>query len=115
MRRSPCGTEFLAEWIPGYRARRDRLAAGLKAAGFEIEAPRRRALPLSENAFLAPLRLARSGPVLLDGAKIATVPGLVFGPEGEGHLRFSFSVPEEMIAGGVEALSAFAHATSGRS
>ena len=36
------------------------------------------------------------------------MPGLVFGPEGEGHLRFSFSVAEEMITGGVEALAAFA-------
>jgi aspartate/methionine/tyrosine aminotransferase len=42
------------------------------------------------------------------------VPGTVFGPEGEGHLRFSFSVSDEMIAGGVEALTAFASATSGR-
>jgi aspartate/methionine/tyrosine aminotransferase len=32
------------------------------------------------------------------------VPGLVFGPEGEGHLRFSFSVPEETIDAGVQAL-----------
>ena len=46
--------------------------------------------------------------VLLEGAKVATVPGMVFGPEGEGHLRFSFSVAEDMIAGGVEALTAFA-------
>ena len=45
---------------------------------------------------------------LLDEARIATVPGVVFGPEGEGHLRFSFSVSDEMIAGGVEALAAFA-------
>ena len=52
--------------------------------------------------------------VLLDEAKIATVPGIVFGPEGEGHLRFSFSVSEDMIAGGAEALAAFASATSGR-
>jgi aspartate aminotransferase len=42
--------------------------------------------------------------MLLDTAHVATVPGLVFGPEGEGHLRFSFSVPEETIASGIEAL-----------
>jgi len=35
---------------------------------------------------------------------VATVPGIVFGPEGEGHLRFSFSVAEETIAGGTQAL-----------
>jgi aspartate aminotransferase len=51
----------------------------------------------------------------LDEARIATVPGIVFGPEGEGHLRFSFSVSEEMIAGGVESLASFAHAAAGRS
>jgi aspartate aminotransferase len=45
--------------------------------------------------------------MLLDTAQVATVPGLVFGPEGEGHLRFSFSVPEETIASGVEALRSF--------
>ena len=38
-------------------------------------------------------------------------PGLVFGPEGEGHLRFSFSVAEPMIQGGIEALRSFASAS----
>ena len=33
----------------------------------------------------------------------APVPGLAFGPGGEGHLSFSFSVAEDMISGGVEA------------
>ena len=28
---------------------------------------------------------------LLDAAQVATVPGIVFGEHGEGHLRFSFS------------------------
>src|SRR5262245_10876281 len=34
------GTAYAAGWKAGYRARRDRLVAGLKAAGFAIEAPR---------------------------------------------------------------------------
>ena len=42
--------------------------------------------------------------LLLDRARVATVPGLVFGPEGEGHLRFSFSTPVETIERGLEAL-----------
>ena len=41
---------------------------------------------------------------LLDSIRVATVPGVVFGPEGEGHVRLSFSVSEDTIAGGVEAL-----------
>lgn len=34
---------------------------------------------------------------LLTEAKISTTPGIAFGPTGEGHIRLSFCVPEEMI------------------
>jgi aspartate aminotransferase len=107
------GTEFVAEWRNGYRARRNRLMAGLSAAGYEHEAPRA-ALYLFPKcpAWLGQDSRAAAR-TLLDGARVATVPGVVFGPEGEGHLRFSFSVSEEMIAGGVEALAAFANQTAG--
>ena len=44
------GTEYVAGWKAGYRARRDRLVAGLKAAGFEHRAAARRALPLPEDS-----------------------------------------------------------------
>jgi aspartate aminotransferase len=106
------GDSFLKEARAGYRRRRDALVAGLRAAGFELEAPRA-ALYLFPKA---PLSLGpdsrQAARILLDGARVATVPGLVFGPEGEGHLRFSFSVPEETIAGGAEALKSFAAATT---
>jgi aspartate aminotransferase len=108
------GTEFVAEWRAGYRARRDRLAAGLKVAGFEITPPRAALYLFPKTPAWLPSDSRAAARALLDEAKIATVPGIVFGPEGEGHLRFSFSVSDEMIAGGVEALSAFASATSGR-
>jgi aspartate aminotransferase len=108
------GTEFVAEWKAGYRSRRDRLVAGLKAAGFELETPRAALYLFPRTPAWLPSDSRAAARMLLDEAKIATVPGIVFGPEGEGHLRFSFSVSEEMIAGGVEALGAFAHATSGR-
>ncbi len=108
------GTEFVAEWKAGYRSRRDRLVAGLKAAGFELETPRAALYLFPKTPAWLPPDSRAAARTLLDEAKIATVPGIVFGPEGEGHLRFSFSVSEEMIAGGVEALAAFAHATSGR-
>ncbi|HNG92088.1 MAG TPA: aminotransferase class I/II-fold pyridoxal phosphate-dependent enzyme, partial [Acidobacteriota bacterium] len=42
---------------------------------------------------------------LLDKAHIATVPGVVFGKEGEGHLRFSYSLAPEIIEKGLESLS----------
>ena len=107
------GTEFVSEWRKGYRSRRDRLAAGLRGAGFELETPHA-ALYLFPKApawLGADSRAAAK--TLLDGARVATVPGIVFGPEGEGHLRFSFSVSDEMIAGGCEALAAFATQTAG--
>jgi aspartate aminotransferase len=108
------GTEFVAEWKAGYRARRDHLVAGLKAAGFELEAPRAALYLFPKTPSWLPSDSPEAARILLDGAKIATVPGIVFGPEGEGHLRFSFSVSKEMIAGGVEALAAFAAAAAAR-
>jgi aspartate aminotransferase len=108
------GTEFVADWKAGYRARRDRLVAGLKAAGFELEAPPAALYLFPKTPSWLPSDSREAARALLDGARIATVPGVVFGPEGEGHLRFSFSVSDEMIAGGTEALAAFAAATAAR-
>ena len=107
------GTEFVAGWKAGYRSRRDRLVAGLKAAGFELETPRAALYLFPKLPVVARRDSREAARTLLDGAKIATVPGIVFGPEGEGHLRFSFSVSDEMIAGGVEALATFAAAAAG--
>jgi aspartate aminotransferase len=99
---------FLQEAHAGYRARRDRLVKGLKDAGFEITPPRA-ALYLFPKVPAALGQDSRSAAKeLLDRARVATVPGIVFGPEGEGHLRFTFSVAEAMIEGGVDALRAFA-------
>ena len=104
--------DFLREAQAGYRRRRDALVAGLRAAGFEIETPRAalylfpRVPPsLGEDS-------AAAARYLLDTVRVATVPGVVFGPEGQGHLRFSFSVPEETIAGGVEALRSLSAAVA---
>jgi len=98
------GESFLEDWKAGYRRRRDRLVEGLRAAGFELETPRAALylFPKIPAALGTDSRAAAA--MLLDTARVATVPGLVFGPEGEGHLRFSFSVPEETIAAGVQAL-----------
>ena len=41
---------------------------------------------------------------LLNRANVATVPGIVFGGEGEGHLRFSFSTSIETIEAGLDSL-----------
>ena len=108
------GTEFVSAWRDGYRSRRDRLVDGLQAAGFDIEKPRAALYLFPKTPSWLPTDSREAARQLLDGAKIATVPGIVFGPEGEGRLRFSFSVSEEMIAGGVEALQTFAAAAATR-
>jgi aspartate aminotransferase len=100
--------DFLREARAGYRRRRDALVAGLRAAGFEIEPPRAALYLFPRIPASLGSDSAKAAQTLLDGPRVATVPGVVFGPEGEGRLRFSFSVPEETIAGGAEALRAFA-------
>jgi aspartate aminotransferase len=107
------GTEFVAEWKSGYRARRDRLVSGLRGAGFALEAPRAALYLFPKTPAWLGADSRAAAKTLLEGARVATVPGIVFGPEGEGHLRFSFSVSDAMIDGGCEALAAFATQTAG--
>ncbi len=44
---------------------------------------------------------------LLREAKVSTTPGVDFGPTGEGHLRLSFCVPEEMIDKAFDRMESF--------
>ncbi|HEX7296260.1 MAG TPA: aminotransferase class I/II-fold pyridoxal phosphate-dependent enzyme [Pyrinomonadaceae bacterium] len=86
-----------------YRKRRDLLLSGLNELGLTCEKP--------AGAFYAFPDVTRvssdsrkAAEILLERAQVAAVPGIVFGPEGEGHLRFSFSTPLETIEGGLESL-----------
>jgi aspartate aminotransferase len=97
-------SDFLEDAKAGYRRRRDALAAGLRAAGFELETPRAALYLFPKIPASLGSGSAAAATALLDARRVATVPGIVFGPEGEGHLRFSFSVSEDTIAGGVRAL-----------
>ena len=42
--------------------------------------------------------------MLLEKAHVATIPGVVFGAQGEGHVRFGYAVPPETIEAGLAAL-----------
>ena len=87
-----------------YRRRRDLLVDGFRNAGFACLTP--------PGAFYAfPDVRARLGndswqamETLLERTSIASVPGAVFGPEGEGHLRMSYSTSMEVLEEAVEAL-----------
>ena len=87
-----------------YRRRRDLLVDGFRHAGFDCLTP--------PGAFYAfPDVRARLGDdswkameTLLERTAIASVPGAVFGPEGEGHLRMSYSTSMEVLEEAVQAL-----------
>ena len=105
---TPSGSRRFPEGAGGRRQRRDRLQAQGRRLRDHPAPPR-----LHFRVSGASRRDLRSPPGdLLDRARVATVPGIVFGPEGEGHLRFTFSVAEKMIEGGVDALRAFATASA---
>lgn len=89
-----------------YRRRRDLLVAGLKDAGLECDPPAGAfyAFPNTEKIH----RNSRTAAdILLDRAHIATIPGVVFGAQGEGHLRFGYAIPVPEIEACVKALRGF--------
>ena len=86
-----------------YRTRRDLLVSGLNELGLFCEPP--------AGAFYAFPDVTRisndsreAAEILLDRAGVASVPGVVFGPDGQGHLRFSFSTSIETIEAGLDSL-----------
>jgi len=92
-----------AEHRAAYQQRRDLLVAGLNELGLSC--------PLPAGTFYAFPDVSRLGTdsrvaadTLLEKAQVATVPGVVFGPHGEGHLRFSFSTSLETINAGLESM-----------
>ncbi|MGQ0763080.1 MAG: pyridoxal phosphate-dependent aminotransferase [Acidobacteriota bacterium] len=96
-------SDFLQTSRAAYRERRDLLVGGLNELGLTCDPPAGAfyAFPdvtrISENS-------REAAEVLLNRARVATVPGVVFGPDGEGHVRFSFSTSIETIQGGLESL-----------
>lgn len=86
-----------------YQKRRDLLLAGLNELGLTCEPPAG-----AFYAFPDASRISKdsreAADILLDRAQVATVPGIVFGPHGEGHLRFSFSTSSEAIEAGLDSL-----------
>jgi aspartate aminotransferase len=89
-----------------YRARRDLLVAGLLEVGLKCEMP--------EGAFYAfpdvrgiDKDSRKVAGMLLEKAHVATIPGVVFGAQGEGHVRFGYAMPIEAITAGLAALKEY--------
>lgn len=93
----------LAEIRDQYRVRRDLLLKGLNEIGLHCASP--------AGAFYAFPDVSRinkdsreAADALLNRAQVAAVPGIVFGAQGESHLRFSFSTSIETIEAGLDSL-----------
>lgn len=89
-----------------YRKRRDLLVTALNEVGLACEPPAGAfyAFPNCERIHKNSRTAAQ---ILLDKAHIATVPGSVFGAQGEGHLRFGYGISVREIEDCVEALHQF--------
>jgi len=92
--------------LDDYRQRRDLLVAGLNEVGLECEPPAG-AFYAFPNAEKIHKNSRTAAQILLDKAHIATIPGSVFGAQGEGHLRFGYAVTIAEIEDAVSALKKF--------
>lgn len=86
-----------------YRKRRDLLVSALNEVGLRCEPPAGAfyAFPNVEKIHKNSRTAAQ---ILLEKAHIATIPGSVFGAQGEGHLRFGYAVTIKEIEDCVAAL-----------
>ena len=89
-----------------YRQRRDLLVNGLNEMDLPCEVP--------QGAFYAFPRVTKiskdsraAARMLLDKAHVATVPGVVFGGQGEGYVRFSYAIDPHAIEEGLAALKKY--------
>jgi aspartate aminotransferase len=95
--------EVIEDNARAYRRRRDLLLSGLNELGLTCANP--------AGAFYAFPDVSRinrdsreAAEIFLSRAQVAAVPGIVFGEDGEGHLRFSFSTSMETIEAGLDSL-----------
>ena len=88
-----------------YQARRDALCDGLSRIGWEVEKPKGSMFvwaPIpSSYADHDSMQFAE---LLVREAKVATSPGVGFGPGGEGHVRFALIENEQRIMQGIRGI-----------
>lgn len=98
--------ELLVERREEYRQRRDVLVKALNDVGLECSPPAG-AFYVFPQCTRIHKNSRKAAEILLDQAHIATIPGVAFGAQGEGHLRFSYSIPMLSIEAGIAALKKF--------
>ena len=87
-----------------YRRRRDLLTGALSSAGFRCLTPPGAFYTFPDVRERLGSDSWKAMETLLERTSIASVPGAVFGAEGEGHLRMSYSLAMDVLEEAVEAL-----------
>ena len=96
-------SDFIDAGRVAYRERRDLLVGGLNELGLTCAMPAGAFYAFPDVSGIS-TGSREASEILLNRAQVATVPGSVFGHDGEGHVRFSFSTSIETIEGGLESL-----------
>jgi aspartate aminotransferase len=96
----------IAAYREEYRKRRDLLVTALNEVGLECTPPAG-AFYAFPNVEKINKNSRTAAQILLEKAHIATIPGSVFGAQGEGHLRFGYAISLQEIHDCVEALRRF--------
>jgi alanine-synthesizing transaminase len=97
--------EYPLEVRAVYQSRRDALCGGLNRIGWEVEPPK--GTMFTWAPIPAPYRELGSvefASFLVKEAKVATSPGVGFGPGGDGHVRFALIENEQRIGQAVRNL-----------
>jgi len=96
----------IAAYREEYRKRRDLLVGALNEVGLKCEPPAG-AFYAFPNAEKIHKNSKKAAEILLEKAHVATIPGSVFGAQGEGHLRFGYAISVKEIEACAEALRKF--------
>jgi LL-diaminopimelate aminotransferase len=88
-----------------YQRRRDKLCSALKEVGIQHQVPQAGLYVWAKvpKGFTS-VQFVNE---LLDKANIAVTPGTGYGPNGEGHIRFSITLPDKRLDEGIERLLAW--------
>ncbi|MBE9536602.1 MAG: pyridoxal phosphate-dependent aminotransferase [Proteobacteria bacterium] len=102
----------LAMMRSSYDKRRRFLISGLEKIGLEISS-----IPAGAFYIFVNMRRYTSDSLpfvydLLDKAKVAVTPGIDFGSAGEGHIRLSYAISEELMAEGLRRIARYLDAFS---